>query len=277
MQGAYAARRLFWRFATLLPYHRTFIPENKTADNRKTTHSFQQSLVSVGMRALLQRVKRASVVVDDAVVGQCKTGVLALVGIGSNDTEDDLEWIVKRILGTKLWENADGKPWKSKCVLGLVRPLLAHSLGPCSASHSQAHVVCTQCCGQGVRGINCFPIHVDGLRKTKSGTLQACRRCLSPPHWPVCVLQPDYHLAMSPGDAKAMFETLVSRVKSEYKDEMVAQGEFGAMMDVSLVNDGPVTLMLDSKNRENRDPPATADTSAAAAAAAASSSTPPCD
>ena len=88
-------------------------------------------------------------------------------------------------------------------------------------------------------------------------------------------LQPDYHLAMSPGDAKAMFETLVSRVKSEYKDEMVAQGEFGATMDVSLVNDGPVTLMLDSKNRENRDPPAAADTSTAAAAA--SSSSPPCE
>lgn len=66
------------------------------------------------MRALLQRVKSASVMVDGAVVGQCKTGVLALVGIGSNDTEDDLDWIVKRILGTKLWENTEGKPWKSK-------------------------------------------------------------------------------------------------------------------------------------------------------------------
>jgi len=68
------------------------------------------------MRALLQRVKKASVLVDEVVVGQCKTGVLALVGIGSNDTEEDLEWVIKRILGTKLWENADGKQWKLKCV-----------------------------------------------------------------------------------------------------------------------------------------------------------------
>ena len=81
-------------------------------------------------------------------------------------------------------------------------------------------------------------------------------------------MQPDYHLAMNPGDAKAMFDTLVSNVKSQYKEEMVSEGEFGAMMDVALVNDGPVTVMLDSKNRENRDPPAVS------GAAAGGSSTP---
>jgi len=72
---------------------------------------------------------------------------------------------------------------------------------------------------------------------------------------------------MSPADAKTMFDTLVSSVKSAYKEEKVSQGEFGAMMDVSLVNDGPVTLMLDSKNRENRDPPSAATDAAPAAAA----------
>ena len=70
------------------------------------------------MRALLQRVKFASVTVDDQVVGQCSQGVLAFVGIGSGDSEGDLSWIVKRILGTKLWENAEGKQWKSRCAFG---------------------------------------------------------------------------------------------------------------------------------------------------------------
>ncbi len=68
------------------------------------------------MRALLQRVKSASVLVDGVVVGECKAGVLALVGVGATDTDDDMDWIVKRILGTKLWENSEGKPWKTRFV-----------------------------------------------------------------------------------------------------------------------------------------------------------------
>ena len=74
-------------------------------------------------------------------------------------------------------------------------------------------------------------------------------------------LQPDYHLAMTPSKAQEMFEMLVGELKEQYVASKVSQGQFGAMMDVQLVNDGPVTLMLDSKNRENRDPTASGDMS----------------
>ncbi len=72
---------------------------------------------------------------------------------------------------------------------------------------------------------------------------------------------------MSPSEAQEMFDRLVSQVKSAYSDDKVSEGQFGAMMDVSLVNDGPVTLMLDSKNRENRDPATLVDAASPAAAA----------
>ena len=59
----------------------------------------------------------------------------------------------------------------------------------------------------------------------------------------------DFHNAMSPTPAKDMYDKLVEKMKNKIGDERVATGEFGAMMDVSLVNDGPVTLMLDSDEK----------------------------
>ena len=66
------------------------------------------------MRALLQRVKSASVVVDGKTVGSCGQGLLALIGIGKNDTQEDMDWIMSRMLGLKLWPNSADKPWKTK-------------------------------------------------------------------------------------------------------------------------------------------------------------------
>ena len=66
------------------------------------------------MRALLQRVTSASVTVEGTVVGQIKEGLVALVGIGKDDTSEDAEWILQRMLGAKLWENTAGKAWKAK-------------------------------------------------------------------------------------------------------------------------------------------------------------------
>lgn len=68
------------------------------------------------MRALLQRVSSASVSVDGTVVGSIERGLVALVGIGAGDGAEDTDWIVKRLLGAKLWPNADGKQWKAKFV-----------------------------------------------------------------------------------------------------------------------------------------------------------------
>ena len=64
------------------------------------------------MRLVLQRCSSASVSVDGEQVSSIGEGVVALVGIGQEDTASDVEWSVKQLLGAKLWENAEGKPWR---------------------------------------------------------------------------------------------------------------------------------------------------------------------
>lgn len=64
--------------------------------------------------------------------------------------------------------------------------------------------------------------------------------------------KPDYHNSMDAGEASMMFDGLVSDVRKSYRDDRVQEGDFGAMMEVSLVNDGPVTLWLDSRDRTNK-------------------------
>jgi D-tyrosyl-tRNA(Tyr) deacylase len=63
--------------------------------------------------------------------------------------------------------------------------------------------------------------------------------------------KPSYHRAMGPTAARELYERFLTRARSEYKDKVgkIEDGEFGAMMDVHIVNDGPVTIVLDSKNR----------------------------
>ena len=62
-----------------------------------------------------------------------------------------------------------------------------------------------------------------------------------------------------------MYDAFVADAKTAYAEDKIATGSFGAMMSVALVNDGPVTLALDSRNKENRDPPTAPSTPAAAA------------
>ena len=64
------------------------------------------------MRLVLQRVKRASVAVDSAVVSSINAGVVALVGIHQDDTDDDLAYCARKLAASKLWANEEGKPWK---------------------------------------------------------------------------------------------------------------------------------------------------------------------
>ena len=65
------------------------------------------------MRVVIQRVTEASVTVKENVVGQIKKGLLCLVGIGQDDTAEDVEFISRKILNTKFWPNAKGQAWKS--------------------------------------------------------------------------------------------------------------------------------------------------------------------
>eukprot|EP01138_Halocafeteria_seosinensis_P003801 gb/GECG01003887.1/.p1 GENE.gb/GECG01003887.1/~~gb/GECG01003887.1/.p1 ORF type:complete len:182 (+),score=25.62 gb/GECG01003887.1/:1-546(+) len=66
--------------------------------------------------------------------------------------------------------------------------------------------------------------------------------------------KPDFHRSMGGTEAEAFFNEFIKKMQSEYESDKIASGSFGDMMKVSLTNDGPVTLNLDSRNRQNKDP-----------------------
>jgi len=165
--------------------------------------------LSSAMRIVVQRVKRAAVHVDGICVSSIgprpditpapkEGGMLALVGLHENDTDDDLLYCAKRLVGCKLWNNADDtRPWRH------------------SVKQKQ------------------FPILMVS-QFTLYGTLTKKN-------------QPDYKLAMKSEQARVSYEKFKEMVAGLYDDDKVHDGVFGAMMDVELVNDGPVTIVIESQ------------------------------
>ena len=159
------------------------------------------------MRLVMQRVKRASVTVDERTVGEIGRGLLVLVGIGDTDTEADADWCVQRIVKTQLWpehpgaaREDEGRPWKH------------------SVESAALDVLC----------VSQFTLY-GTLKKKKKGQL-------------------DFHHAMGGDAARAFYGDFLRRLRLSLPDgAALADGEFGARMDVALVNDGPVTLTLDSR------------------------------
>ena len=150
------------------------------------------------MRAVIQRVSRASVTVEGAVVGEVGRGLLVLVGVAIDDTSDDIEWLAGKIAGQKLFPDEGGR-------MNLSIAEIAGSV-----------LVVSQ-----------FTL----LASTRKGT------------------KPSWHRAAPPEVAVPLYEEFV-RAMEAVLGRPVATGEFGAMMEVELVNDGPVTLVLDSRLRE---------------------------
>lgn len=145
------------------------------------------------MRAVVQRVRRASVTVDERVVGAIGPGLLVLLGVGHGDTDDDAAYVAGKIRDLRLFTDAAGR----------MNLALAEVAG--------AVLVVSQ-----------FTLLGD------------CRRGR----------RPSFTAAASPAEARARYEAVVERLRREGLP--VETGEFGAMMDVALVNDGPVTVLLDS-------------------------------
>ncbi|MCF8278181.1 MAG: D-tyrosyl-tRNA(Tyr) deacylase [Flavobacteriales bacterium] len=150
------------------------------------------------MRVVLQRVKRASVTVDETVVGSIGAGVLILLGIEAADTPEDIEWLCGKVCRMRIFNDAEG-------VMNL-------SL---EESGGEALVVSQ------------FTLHAS----TKKGN------------------RPSYIKAARPEQAEPMYEQFKTKLSSMLM-KPVPSGVFGAMMDVELVNDGPVTILMDSKERE---------------------------
>jgi D-aminoacyl-tRNA deacylase len=146
------------------------------------------------MRAVLQRVREAKVTVDGAVTGQIGPGFLVLLGVGRGDTERDVDWMVDKVAGLRVFEDDAGK--MNRSLLDTHKALLA---------------------------VSQFTLFAD----TQKGR------------------RPSFVDAMEPAEAKRLYELYCER--SGAVGLTVARGIFAADMQVSLTNDGPVTICLDSK------------------------------
>ncbi|MEP6776125.1 MAG: D-aminoacyl-tRNA deacylase [Chloroflexota bacterium] len=148
------------------------------------------------MRAVLQRVQHAQVVVDGNVVGKIGQGFLVLLGVGKADTEDDARYLAGKIAGMRIFSDADGKFNLALADIGGTVLLVLQ-----------------------------FTLYAD----TRKGR------------------RPSFINASLPGPAEALVERCASFLREA--GITVESGKFGAHMEVSLLNDGPVTILLDSERR----------------------------
>jgi len=145
------------------------------------------------MRAVVQRVSRASVEVDSTIVGDIGAGVLVLLGVASSDTPNDAEYLAEKVANLRIFPDSEGKMNRSVAEAG------------------GSALVVSQ-----------FTLYGD-VRKGR---------------------RPSYSDAAPPEKANELYQYFVERLKAT--GLRVATGTFQAMMQVSLVNDGPVTILLDS-------------------------------
>jgi len=150
------------------------------------------------MRAVIQRVTRASVTIGGIVKSSVGAGLLVLVGIEDSDTDTDLEWLANKIVQLRIFDDSKG-------VMNL-------------------SVVDT---GGSILVVSQFTLHA----KTKKGN------------------RPSYIRAAQPFIAIPLYNRFVTRL-SELTGSDVSTGEFGAMMQIELVNDGPVTIIIDTREKE---------------------------
>ena len=145
------------------------------------------------MRAVVQRVTRAQVSVDEQIVGRIERGLLVLLGVSREDSEKDADYLAEKIIGLRIFEDKGGK------------------MNLEVASVAGAVLVVSQ-----------FTLYGDARRGKR----------------------PSFDAAAPPERARELYEYFVERIRaSGLKCET---GRFQEMMQVELVNDGPVTILLDS-------------------------------
>lgn len=150
------------------------------------------------MRVLIQRVKSASVSIEDTIVGQIDAGMLILLGITHDDTHEDIAWLVKKIASLRIFDDAEG--------------IMNHSL---LDTQGEALVVSQ------------FTL----MASYKKGN------------------RPSYIRAAPPEQAIPLYEAFVECLSAAL-GRPIPTGQFGADMQVSLINDGPVTIAMDTHNKE---------------------------
>ena len=148
------------------------------------------------MRAVIQRVSRASVTVSGEVVGEIGTGLLVLLGVEEGDTQDDVVWMANKVVGLRVFADSEGK--------------MNLDVGEA---------------GGAILAVSQFTLLGD------------CRKGR----------RPSFVAAAGPEEANALYRSFVAEVTGQGLE--VQEGRFQQQMDVELVNDGPVTLQVDSRNR----------------------------
>ncbi|MDF1714331.1 MAG: D-aminoacyl-tRNA deacylase [Akkermansiaceae bacterium] len=150
------------------------------------------------MRVVLQRVSEASVTVEGEKISEIGNGFLILLGIESADDQSDIDWLVRKIINMRIFDDKDGK--------------MNLSL---QDKNGEALVVSQ------------FTLHASTKKGNRPSFIKAARPELSEP----------------------LYESFCESFSREL-GRQVGRGSFGAMMEVALINDGPVTIKMDSRDRE---------------------------
>lgn len=150
------------------------------------------------MRTVIQRVQYCSVTIDEELKSRIGNGMLVLVGIEDRDTQEDIEWLCKKIANLRIFDDENGVMNRSVIESG----------------------------GE-VMVVSQFTLHAS----TKKGN------------------RPSYIKASKPDFAIPMYQTFCDEMGLQI-GKPVATGEFGADMKIELLNDGPVTILIDSQNKE---------------------------
>ena len=151
------------------------------------------------MRAVIQRVSEASVKVEDKITGQITSGFLVLLGIGEDDSQDDVQWLAQKISGMRIFNDANEQMNRS----------LADVQGK-------------------ILLISQFTLFAQTKKGNRPGFIRAAR----------------------PEKAIPLYEQMKLELEKLTKTK-VETGIFGADMKVNLLNDGPVTIIMDTKDKEN--------------------------
>ena len=150
------------------------------------------------MKVVIQRVSRASVIVDGSITGEIGEGLLILIGIEDADNDEDIKWLSNKILNLRIFNDENGV--MNRSVLESNGAILL---------------------------VSQFTLHAS----TKKGN------------------RPSYIKASKPDFAIPMYEKMIAQLEADL-GKKIQTGVFGADMKVELLNEGPVTIIIDTKNKE---------------------------
>ena len=150
------------------------------------------------MRAIVQRVSRAKVSVNNETVGECGEGFMILLGVHAEDSTEDADWLAAKVAALRVFSDEEGK--MNLSIIDVSGEALV---------------------------VSQFTLHA----KYKKGT------------------RPSFIHAARPETAIPLYEHFIRQLEDHLK-KPVASGQFGAMMEVDLINDGPVTITMDTRNKE---------------------------